>query len=79
MQKSQHNAKYRRLLQALRSTRERLGLTQGDVATKLRTYDSFVSKFESGERRLDVVELVALCRIYELDLVELLRAAGLYK
>jgi transcriptional regulator with XRE-family HTH domain len=79
MEKSQHSRKYRKLLAALRAARQRLGFTQAEVTAKLRTYDSFVSKMESGERRLDVVELAALCRLYELDLVELLRSTGIYK
>jgi ribosome-binding protein aMBF1 (putative translation factor) len=77
MDKSPHTAKCRRLLGALRQARERAGLTQGEVAGRLRTYASFVSKCESGERRLDVVELADLCRLYKIDLVELLRRAGL--
>ncbi len=76
MDKSPHTAKYRRLLAALRQARERHGLTQGEVAARLRTYASFVSKCESGERRLDVVELADLCRVYRTDLVELLRRTG---
>ena len=37
------------------------------------------SKVESGERRLDVVELVAFCKRYEVGLVDFLREAGLLK
>jgi transcriptional regulator with XRE-family HTH domain len=78
MRKSQHTREYRRLLQALREARVKAGLTQGQVARRLGTYASFASKVESGERRLDVVELAALCRLYKLDLVDFLRAAGLH-
>ncbi len=77
MDKSPHTAKYRRLLGALRQARECAGLTQGEVAARLRTYASFVSKVESGVCRLDVVELTSLCRAYRTDLVELLRHVGL--
>jgi transcriptional regulator with XRE-family HTH domain len=73
MEKSQHTPEHRRLLEA----REKAGLTQGEVAERLDTYASFVSKCEAGERRLDVVELAALCRVYGADHCELLRAAGL--
>jgi transcriptional regulator with XRE-family HTH domain len=76
MEKSQHTAQYRRLLQALRQAREQAGLTQGQVAARLKTYASFISKCEAGERRLDVVELAALCRIYRIDLLTFLRSAG---
>ncbi|HEV3261399.1 MAG TPA: helix-turn-helix transcriptional regulator [Gemmataceae bacterium] len=77
MQKSQHTREYRRLLAALRQAREKAGLTQGEVAERLGTYASFISKCESGERRIDVVELAALCRVYGADLFKLLRAVGL--
>jgi hypothetical protein len=53
------------------------GADKGVVAAKLGTYASFLSKCESGERRLDVVELAELCRLYGTDLVDRLRAAGL--
>jgi transcriptional regulator with XRE-family HTH domain len=40
------------------------GLTQVEVANRLERPQSFVSKIESGERRVDVVELSELARIY---------------
>lgn len=76
MEKSQHTRAYRRLIQALRKAREKAGLTQLDVARKLDVYASFVSKCESGERRIDVVELAAFCRIYGTDLITFLRSLG---
>lgn len=75
MDKSQHTPQYRRLLAALRASRERAGLTQQQVADALGTYASFVSKVESGERRLDVVELAAVCRVYGVSVFDLLRSA----
>jgi DNA-binding transcriptional regulator YiaG len=72
-----HTPAYKRLTRALRQARERAGLTQGEVAARLGTYASFVSKCESGERRLDVLELAAFCRLYKVDLVTFLRSAGL--
>lgn len=77
MDKSQHTRAYRRLLHALRAAREAAGLTQAEVAARLKTYASYVSKVESGERRVDVVELAHLCRVYGADLIALLRTAGL--
>jgi predicted transcriptional regulator len=38
-------------------------MTQVEVARKLKKPQSFVSKYESGERNLDVVEFVAVCRV----------------
>jgi transcriptional regulator with XRE-family HTH domain len=77
MDKTQHTEAYRRLTQALRAARERAGLTQLDVAARLGVYASFVSKCESGERRLDVVELAAFCRVYGVRLADFLADLGL--
>jgi transcriptional regulator with XRE-family HTH domain len=48
------------LLRLLRELREEQGLTQNEVAKRLRSPQSFVSKYESGERRLDLPELHAV-------------------
>lgn len=57
MEKSIYSADYQRLCGLLRELREQAGLTQAEVAALLKEPQSFVSKYESGERRLDVVEL----------------------
>ncbi len=44
------------------------GLTQVDVVKKVRRPQSYVSKCESGERRVDVVELVEFVRLYGTEL-----------
>ena len=50
------------MLRLLKATRQRLGVTQEELATRLGETQSFVSKCERGERRLDVVELRAFCQ-----------------
>jgi transcriptional regulator with XRE-family HTH domain len=57
MEKSIYTAEYRRLCELLRELRREAGLTQVQVAQRLDVPQSFVSKYESGERRLDVIEL----------------------
>lgn len=57
VEKSIYSAEYQRLCAVLRELRQEAGLTQVQVATRLDMPQSFVSKYESGERRLDVVEL----------------------
>jgi transcriptional regulator with XRE-family HTH domain len=57
-------AEYRGFLRRLRAARERAGLTQVDVARRLKRPQSYVSKSESGERRVDVVEAAELARLY---------------
>lgn len=61
MEKSIYSQEYQRFLELLRETRETKGLTQTQVAEKLGQTQSFISKVERGERRLDIVELRAFC------------------
>jgi transcriptional regulator with XRE-family HTH domain len=77
MRKSTHTPEYRRLIEVLRQLREEAGLTQEAVAKRLKTYASFISKIESRERRLDVLELATLCKLYGVALDDVLRQAGL--
>ncbi|MGV0069420.1 helix-turn-helix domain-containing protein [Mycobacterium sp. M23085] len=57
MEKSIYSVEYQQLCALLRELRREAGLTQVDVAERLDVPQSFVSKYESGERRLDVIEL----------------------
>lgn len=50
------------MLAALRSAREDSGLSQAQLAVKLGKPPSFVGKYELGERRLDVVELLVILK-----------------
>lgn len=62
MQKSIHSAHYAVFLKVLRATRVGAGLTQAELAHKIGETQTFVSKCERGERRIDVVELRTFCR-----------------
>ncbi len=55
----------RDVLRRLRQARKEAGLTQVEVAKQLKRSQSFVTKAETGERRLDVVELKAFARLYK--------------
>ena len=55
----------------LRQLREQAGLRQIDVAQKLGEGQSFVSKYESGERRLDLLELRRVSRALGISLIDL--------
>ncbi|RIR69087.1 XRE family transcriptional regulator [Mycobacteroides abscessus] len=57
MEKSLYSVQYQQLCAVLRDLRRAAGLTQVEVARRLDVPQSFVSKYESGERRLDVIEL----------------------
>lgn len=57
MEKSTHTREYAILRAELRAARERAGLTQRELAARLKVPHSWVAKVEAGERRIDVVEL----------------------
>ena len=61
---SVHSPRYQRFLRQLRAARKEAGLTQEQVARHLRKPQSFVSKSESGERKVDAVELMDFARLY---------------
>lgn len=61
MEKSIYSREYALFLEQLRNAREIKGLTQTQVAERLGQTQSFVSKVERGERRIDIVELRAIC------------------
>ena len=61
------------MLDLIIQARKRAGLTQQDMAAKLNRPQSFVSKVELGERRLDVIEFLELCRVMGADPYRLLR------
>lgn len=75
--KSRYTKAYARVLQTLRELRREAGLTQAEVAARFGGHAPFVSKCESGERRIDVVELAEFCRIYGVTLGTFLARAGL--
>ena len=62
--RSQYSARYRRFLTRLKAARLKAGLTQSQVAAALRRPQSFMSKCESGERRIDIIELEDFARVY---------------
>ena len=70
MDKSIHSTSYAIFLKVLRDTRERAGLTQEEVAKRIGEKQTFVSKCERGERRVDVVELRTFCRAFGISLAQ---------
>jgi len=55
-------------------TRKKAGLTQEQLAKRLRRPQSFVAKYEGGERRIDVVEFLAVVGAMRADPLTILRA-----
>jgi transcriptional regulator with XRE-family HTH domain len=73
MAKGLHDDRYRQLIERLVARRKELGLTQQAVADRVGMHQQNVSRFETGERRLDAVELVDVAAALELDAAELIR------
>jgi transcriptional regulator with XRE-family HTH domain len=68
MNKTIFSKDHRILIERLKKAREEAGLDQLDVAKKLKKSQSYVSKIESGQRRVDIVQLKELAGIYKKDI-----------
>jgi transcriptional regulator with XRE-family HTH domain len=64
---------YRTAIERLVAARNVSGITQRELADRLRKPPSFVAKIELGERRLDIVEFIAVARALGLDPSELMK------
>ncbi|WP_207691521.1 helix-turn-helix domain-containing protein [Desulfonema limicola] len=73
MKKSAYSPPQKALQKLLRQIRVDAGLRQNDLAELLDKPQSFVSKYESGERRLDLIELRYICRAIGTSLEEFVR------
>lgn len=73
MEKSLFTADYKVLRTLLRKKREAAGLTQVDLARRIDETQSYVSKCERGERRLDLVQLRILCRAIGITLTDFVK------
>lgn len=67
MTRSIFSQQYDLLRQLLVRSRQQSNLTQMQVAAKLQRPQSFVSKYERGERRLDVIEFLEVARALDVD------------
>ena len=67
---SLHAKEYRDLIEKLIQARKEAGLTQVEVAEALSRPQSFISKVENFQRRIDIFELKELLKIYRKDLKE---------
>ena len=74
MGKSVHSSEQRLFGELMLQAREKAGLTQQRLADRLKKPQSFVAKYEGGERRLDVVEFVAVVRAMGGDPVRILKS-----
>lgn len=71
MRKPLRTPDHLRLIALLRDTRKAAGLTQQALAERLGTPQSFVAKYEGGERRIDVIEFIAIAEAIGADAQDL--------
>ena len=73
MTDSVDTARYRRFRELLIEARKAAGLSQSSLAEMLDRVQTFVSKYERGERRLDVVEFLDVAMALDIDPIKVLR------
>lgn len=74
--KARWRREYEQFRQRLVAARHAVGLTQRDVAARLGRSQAYVGKSETGERRVDIVELIQFARVYRKPLKYFAPAAG---
>lgn len=74
MAKTIRSSGHEALCDALIAARNAAGLTQKQLADRLHQHQSFVARVESGERRIDVVEMIVLARAIGIEASQLLEA-----
>ena len=67
MQKSLKSPEYARLIAMLVAVRHAAGVRQQTLAKKLGRPQSFIAKYEGGERRIDVIEFIEIARALGAD------------
>ena len=67
LEKTLGSKEHRALIDFLVQQRERLGMTQSELADAIGEYQSFVARLESGQRRLDVIEFLRLAEVLQFD------------
>ncbi len=73
MKKTIHAKKYHIVISLLRELREQKQLTQKGLADIIGSDQTFISKIEIGERRVDIIELRYICEALEIELVEFVK------
>ena len=70
MDKSIHTRLYQRVIARLRAKREEKGVTQMQLAERLGVNQTFVSRIETCDRRLDLIELRQICQVLGISFVD---------
>ena len=74
MKKTIHSKESAKLSAALREAREKAGMTQQQLADVLEKPQSFIAKYELGERRLDVIEFLKITRIVKANPIKIIQS-----
>lgn len=74
--KSIRTARYSAFLELIIAARKQAGLTQQQLAERLKKPQSYVSKYERGERRLDIVEFLELTNLLGVDPFKIIAELG---
>ena len=72
MRKTIRSKRHALIAEAIGDQRKLVGLTQAEVAQRLDRHQPFIANIESGDRRVDVVELIDIAEIIGLDLIGLI-------
>lgn len=73
MDKSIHSHLYHQVIGRLRGKREKMGITQVQLAELLKVNQTFVSRIETCDRRLDILELMNICEALDLSFIDFVR------
>ena len=73
MNRSTYSPQYKLLCAYLRDARKKSGLTQAALAKLLGRQQSFVAKYETGERRIDILELKVIADAIGVDACDVIR------
>jgi len=65
MVSSIYTKQYRKIAKKLENTRINIGYTQNEVAEKLKKSQSYISKVEAGQQRIDIIELSLFAKLYK--------------
>ena len=68
MDKTIYSKEHRYLVKQLKKARREAGLSQEQVANLLHRTQSYVSKIESGQRKIDIIQLKKFAKIYKKDI-----------
>jgi len=73
IRKSVHSSEQKAFCELMTDARVKAGLTQTKLAERLGKPQSFIAKYETGERRIDVLEFVTIAQAIGIDPMRLLR------